>query len=111
VVFIVIAIGAGGSGLLLPASMGALAALLVVVFLGLAIHRPLANVPENALKFVVGVLLSAFGCFWVGEGIGLRWPGADWSILGLVAGFLAVALLAVPLCRAQAAERIHAIGG
>ncbi len=99
VVFIVIAIGAGGMGLLLPASLGALAALIVVAVLGLAIHRPLANVPENALKFVVGVLLSAFGTFWVGEGVGIDWPGADWSILGLVAGFLVLALAAVALCR------------
>ena len=103
VVFIVIAIGAGGAGLLLPASLGALAALLVVTALGVAIHRPLARVPENALKFVVGVLLSAFGSFWFGEGAGVAWPGADWSILGLVAGFLAAALLAVPLCRTHAA--------
>jgi uncharacterized membrane protein len=101
VVFIVIAIGAGGAGLLIPASLGALAALLVVVALGVAIHRPLASVPENALKFIVGGLLSAFGTFWVGEGMGLAWPGADWSILGLIAGFLIVALLAVRLCRAR----------
>lgn len=106
VVFIVIAIGAGGAGLLIPASLGALAALLVVVLLGLAIHRPLANVPENALKFVVGVLLSAFGSFWVGEGIGLDWPGTDWSILGLIAGFLIIAWAAIPLCRSQAAQRL-----
>lgn len=103
VVFIVIAIGAGGAGLLLPASLGALAALLVVTVLGLAVHRPLANVPENMLKFVVGVLLSAFGSFWFGEGIGVAWPGADWSILALVGGFLATALLAIPLCRTRAA--------
>ena len=57
VVFIVIAIGAGGAGLLMPASLGALAALLVVIVLGLTVHRPLASVPENSLKFVVGVLL------------------------------------------------------
>jgi uncharacterized membrane protein len=99
VVFIVVAIGAGGTGLLLPASAGALAALIVVVALGLVVHRPLARVPENTLKLVVGVLLSAFGTFWVGEGIGLAWPGADWSILALAAGFFGVALLAVPLCR------------
>jgi uncharacterized membrane protein len=99
VVFIVIAIGAGGAGLLVPASLGALAALAAVVLLGIALHRPLAQVPENTLKFTVGVLLSAFGCFWVGEGIGLDWPGADWSILGLVAGFLAVACVAVGVCR------------
>ena len=102
VVFIIIAIGAGGAGLLLPASLGAVAALLVVAALGLAVHRPLAKVPENLLKFVVGVLLSAFGSFWFGEGVGIVWPGADWSILALVAGFLAVALLAVSLCRTRA---------
>lgn len=106
VVFIVVAIGAGGEGLLLPASLGALAALLVVLALGVAIHRPLANVPENALKFVVGVLLAAFGTFWVGEGMGLDWPGADWSILALIAGYLATALLAVPLCRVCANRQI-----
>ncbi len=104
VVFIVIAIGAGGTGLLLPAGLGALAALLLVVLLGLAIHKPLANIPENALKFIVGVLLSAFGSFWVGEGMGIVWPGADWSILGLIAGFLIVAWLAVPLCRDRSAR-------
>jgi uncharacterized membrane protein len=108
VVFIVFAIGAGGAGLLLPASLGALAALLVVVALGLVVHRPLARVPENTLKFVVGVLLSAFGAFWVGEGMGVDWPGADWSILGLIVGFLAVAWLAVPLCRSQAVNRLGA---
>lgn len=102
VVFIVIAVGAGGAGLLLPASVGAVAALLLVAALGLVLHRPLSMVPENALKFVVGVLLAAFGTFWVGEGIGLDWPGVDWSILGLTLGFLAVAALAVPLCGRRA---------
>ena len=100
VVFIVIAIGAGGSGLLFPASVGAVAALLLVVLLGVAVHRPLATVPENTLKFVVGVLLSGFGTFWVGEGMGLAWPKEDWSSLALVAGFLLAALLAVRICRA-----------
>jgi uncharacterized membrane protein len=98
VVFIVIAIGAGGVGLLVPASVGALAALFLVAGLGFALHRPLSNVPENKLKFVVGVLLSAFGTFWVGEGIGLYWPGEDWSILALVVGYLAAALATVRLC-------------
>jgi uncharacterized membrane protein len=99
VVFIVIAVGAGGVGLLVPAALAALAALLVVVLLGLAIHRPLARVPENTLKFLVGVLLTAFGAFWVGEGLNVAWPGEDWAILGLVAGFGLVALLCVPWCR------------
>ncbi len=86
---------------MLPAILGACAALLVVVLLGLVLHRPLARVPENALKFAVGVLLSAFGTFWLGEGIGVDWPGADWSLLGLVAWYLLVALAAVRLSRAR----------
>lgn len=106
VVFVVIAVAAGGVGLLVPASIGAVAALLLVVALGLLLHRPLSMVPENTLKLSVGVLLSAFGTFWVGEGIGLTWPGADWSILGLTLGFLAVAALGVPLCRRRAATRL-----
>ncbi len=99
VVFIVIAIGASRAGLLLPASVGALAALLVVVGLGFVLHRPLAAIPENTLKFLVGVLLSAFGTFWVGEGFGVQWAGEDWSILALAGGYLLVALLCVTLCR------------
>lgn len=101
VVFIVIAIGAGRAGMLLPASLGAVAALLVVIALGLVLHRPLARVPENTLKFIVGVLLSAFGTFWVGEGMHLAWPGADWAILALIAAYLVTALVLVPLCRSQ----------
>ena len=106
VIFIVVAIGAGGTGLLMPAGLGALAALAAVSALGFALHRPLAQIPENLLKFIVGVLLSAFGTFWVGEGIGLGWPGADWSMAGLVLGYLAVALLATALCRGRG--RAHA---
>jgi Ca2+/H+ antiporter, TMEM165/GDT1 family len=101
VVFIVIAIGAGHAGMLLPASLGAMAALLVIIALGLILHRPLARVPENTLKFIVGVLLSAFGTFWVGEGMSLPWPAADWSILALIAAYLAVALALVPICRSR----------
>jgi uncharacterized membrane protein len=99
VVFIVIAIGAGGVGLLVPAILGALAALLVVLALGIIVHRPLARIPENTLKFAVGVLLSAFGTFWFGEGIGVGWPGKDWSIIALIAGYFVIAAIAVPFCR------------
>jgi uncharacterized membrane protein len=99
VVFIVIAIGAGSHGLLWPASIGALAALLTVAALGLIVHRPLANVPENTLKFAVGVLLSGFGTFWMGEGLGIPWPGSDWAIVMLSLGYLTVALLTMQLAR------------
>jgi uncharacterized membrane protein len=99
VVFIVVAVGAGGAGLLLPASLGALSALLVVTALGVVLHRPLARVPENNLKFGVGVLLSAFGTFLAGEAMGVGWPGNDWSVLTLSAGFMAASSLAVLVCR------------
>jgi uncharacterized membrane protein len=101
VVFIVIAVGAG-RGLLLPASLGALAACLLVIVIGFAVHRPLARVPENTLKFAVGVMLSAFGVFWTGEGLGVHWPGEDLAIIGFAALFLIVALVAVPLARRPA---------
>src|SRR6201994_1560528 len=91
VVFIVIAVGAA-RGLLGFASAGALAACIVVAAIGAAIHRPLARVPENALKFAVGVMLSAFGLFWTGESLGVPWPGGDAAIIGFIALFLAVAL-------------------
>lgn len=105
VVFIVIAIGTGGR-LLMPASIGAVAALLLVVLLGLWLHRPLANVPENALKFGVGVLLAAFGTFWVGEGAHLEWPGGDWAIVGLIVAYFALAQALVFLCRAWTGDAL-----
>jgi uncharacterized membrane protein len=98
VVFIVIAVGAG-HGLLVPAGLGALAACLLVVAVGFAVHRPLTRVPENTLKFAVGVMLSAFGVFWTGEGLGVPWPGEDLAIVGLAALFLLVALVGVALTR------------
>lgn len=87
VVFVVIAVGAG-RGLLWPASVGALAACVLVVAVGLVVHRPLARVPENTLKFGVGIMLSAFGVFWTGEGLGVSWPGGDLILLGFGLAFL-----------------------
>lgn len=102
VVFIVVALGVKGD-LLLPASAGAVLALLLVTALGVVLHRPLAKVPENTLKFGVGVLLTAFGTYWAAEGIGLAWPAGDLSIVALIGAFLAVALVLVRTCR-----RLHA---
>jgi len=93
VVFVVISVGAAGH-LLVPASLGALAACALIAALGAAVQRPLTRVPENALKFAVGVMLSAFGVFWVGEGLGVAWQGGDLSIPAVAAMFLAVSGLA-----------------
>jgi uncharacterized membrane protein len=102
VVFVVIAAGAGG--FLIPASVGALIACALVMMAGFILHRPLARVPENTLKFAVGVMLSAFGIFWTGEGLGVPWPGEDLAILAFTALFLAVAVAATALARHQAVE-------
>jgi uncharacterized membrane protein len=91
VAFVVLAIGAK-PGLLLPASLGAVAALVLVAGAGLLLHRPLARVPENALKFAVGAIVTAFGTFWLGEGLGAAWPGADLALPGLAAIVVACAL-------------------
>jgi uncharacterized membrane protein len=103
VVFIVIAVGAGG-GLLLPASLGALLACALVLVVGAIVHRPLSRVPENTLKFGVGVMLSAFGVFWTGEGFGIDWPGQDLALLVFAAIFLAAGLAGSALARGPALE-------
>ena len=100
VVFIVIAVGAG-RGLLWPASLGALAACALVLLIGAIVHRPLSRVPENTLKFGVGVMLSAFGVFWTGEGLGIAWPGEDLALLVFVALFLTTGLLTAGVVRRQ----------
>jgi uncharacterized membrane protein len=101
VVFIVIAIGAG-RGLLGYASLGAAAACALVAALGFVIHRPLARVPENALKFVVGVMLTSFGIFWIGEGLGATWPGEDLAIVPIALTVALFALGAVAILRGAA---------
>jgi uncharacterized membrane protein len=111
VIVIVIALGAV-QGLLIPASLGALAACVLVVAAGLALRGPLARVPENSLKFVVGILMSAFGLFWFGEGIGLQWPYADAAILGLMAILAIASWLGVRVAsRVKAAGRQRAAHG
>lgn len=101
VVFIVIAVGAG-RGLLWPAALGALAACALVLAVGALARRPLSNVPENTLKFGVGVMLSAFGVFWTGEGLGVEWPGEDAALLVFGGIFLAAGLLAARMVREDA---------
>ena len=104
VVFIVLSVGAARH-LIIPASLGAVAAGVTVALAALVLRRPLASVPENALKFAVGVLLGSFGAFWIGEGLGVHWPGADLSILGLAGGFLILSLLTVVALRTENIQR------
>ena len=103
VVFIVLAVGAG-RGLMLPAALGALAAFVAVMAVGLLVHKPLARVPENTLKFGVGVMLSSFGVFWTSEGLGAPWPGGDLALFGLAVVFLLAALGLAGLIRPRPAE-------
>ena len=99
VVFIVIAVSAGGAGLLLPASLGAAAAFLIVTAAGFALHRPMARVPENTLKFIVGIMLTSFGVFWGAEGAGAHWPGSDAALLWIIPAVALYSLGLVALLR------------
>ena len=103
VVFVVIAVGAG-RGLLWPASLGALAACALVLVAGLIVHKPLARVPENTLKYGVGVMLTAFGVYWTGEGLGIAWPGHDAAIVVFAGIFLVVGLVLAATFRTKTVE-------
>ena len=95
VAFIVITFGASSatndtdkSGSLLAAALGAIVAGIVVITAGALIRGPLTKVPENTLKFVVGIMLTSFGTFWAGEGLGIEWLGDDLFLLALIAIYL-----------------------
>jgi uncharacterized membrane protein len=92
------------------AAIGAAAALILVALSGALIRAPLQRVPENTLKFVVGVMLTSFGTFWGGEGIGVTWPGADWFLLALVAFYLLVSFALVTWLRPYANLRAPTSG-
>ena len=98
VVFIVIAFGSA-QGELGLAVAGAAIALVVVVAAGILARGPLSRVPENTIKFVVGLLLTSFGCFWGAEGAGVDWPADELSLLGLIAFFTLVSLALVRALR------------
>ena len=103
VIFIVIAVGAG-RGLLAYAALGALAACIAVLAIGTALHRPLSKVPENTLKFGVGIMLASFGVFWTGEGLGVEWPGGDLMLFAFAALFLVTGAGMAGLLRRPAGE-------
>jgi Ca2+/H+ antiporter, TMEM165/GDT1 family len=109
IVFIVITFGANANSMGVAVA-GAAAGGLLVLAAGIALHRPLARVPENTIKFVVGLLLSTFGLFWAVEGLGvfgphdasLGWPGGDAALLALLAMWGGLAWLAVRLLSPRA---------
>jgi uncharacterized membrane protein len=95
VVFIVVALG--GLNSLPAAAAGALASLVVVVAAGIVLRQPLTRVPENLVKYAVGVMLTAFGTFFAGEGFGVDWWNGDWALLALIAGYALTSFLFVRL--------------
>ena len=78
-----------------------LAAFLMVLAIGLLVHKPLSRVPENGLKYAVGLMLTSFGIFWTGEGLGTDWPGGDLSLLVIFVVVTATALALTQLLRAD----------
>jgi uncharacterized membrane protein len=100
VVFIVLTLGANQGSIPL-AAVGAAAAVVVVGVAAVFVRHPLSRVPENALKFGVGVMLTAFGTFWAAEGAGVHWPGEDAALLALVALTTAWSLAFVRVLRPE----------
>jgi uncharacterized membrane protein len=98
VAFIVVTFGSTQGRLWLAAAAAA-AALVVVAGVGALLHSPLARVPENAIKFAVGLLLTSFGCFWGAEGAGVAWPGDELALLGVLSFFALVAFVSVRVLR------------
>jgi uncharacterized membrane protein len=101
VAFIVLTFGAN-QGSIPVAVLAATAAVLLVAVAGIAIRAPLSRVPENSMKFVVGVMLTAFGIFWGAEGAGAHWPGEDIALLVLIPAIALYALVLVALFRRRA---------
>src|SRR6266700_2042146 len=95
VAFIVISFGGGGTGGIGNAALGALGAGVLVIAVGALVQAPLKRIPENSLKFVVGIMLTTFGTFWGGESFGITWPFADLFLLILAALYLVVSGLLI----------------
>lgn len=90
VAVIVVTFGAQSLNGLWWAGTGAIIAVVLVTLLGIALRKPAARVPENVMKFLVGIMLTSFGTFWTGEGLGIDWWHSDLSIVLLALGYLAV---------------------
>jgi uncharacterized membrane protein len=104
VAFIVVTFGSNQGSIPLAVA-GAVTAIVLVTALGIVLRAPLARVPENALKFTVGLLLTSFGTFWAAEGAGVSWPGSDASLPALLALYAASTSLLVAMLRRRFAAR------
>jgi uncharacterized membrane protein len=104
VVIIVLTLGTSTKHLGL-AVLSALAALVVVSVVGLIVARQLSKVPENAMKMTVGVLLVSYGTFFSGEGLKVRWPGGDATLVVLIAIYAAMTWLYVAGFKASRRRR------
>jgi uncharacterized membrane protein len=104
VAFIVLTFGSNQHAIWLAAAAAGAAAL-VVGAAGFAVRAPLARVPENALKFLVGVMLTGFGTFWAAEGAGARWPGSDAALLVLLPAIALLGLLLAAGLRREVGAR------
>jgi uncharacterized membrane protein len=100
VAFLVVTFGGAQHNIGLAAA-GAAVALVLVVIVGMIVHAPLTRVPENTLKFGVGIMLTSFGIFWSAEGAGAHWPGSDLAILALLGIVTAVSFAIVAAARRQ----------
>jgi uncharacterized membrane protein len=98
VVFIALTFGSNAHNIPL-AALAAGCAIVLVAAAGVAVRAPLARVPENTLKFVVGIMLTAFGMFWGGEGAGAHWPGSDAALLVLAPAIAVFAIVLVAVLR------------
>jgi uncharacterized membrane protein len=106
VVFIVLTFGSAQGSIPL-AAVGAAGALVLVAGVGVAVRAPLARVPENAMKFTVGVMLTTFGIFWAAEGAGADWPGEDASLLGVLGFVVLSSFLLVRLLQRERRTRLQ----
>jgi uncharacterized membrane protein len=102
VAFIVVTFGAHRS--MKTAIGGAVVALVIVAIVGALVHRPLTRVPENTMKFAVGLMLASFGMFWGAEGVGVEWPGHELALAGVLVYMVLTSVVLVAVLR-----RRHAV--
>lgn len=104
VVFLVLTFGAIQGSIRL-ASLAAITSVILVAIFGVLVHKPLSRVPENTLKFIVGIMTTGFGIFWGAEGSGIEWPGNNAALLGIIPALLITSFILIQLLK----KRGHSI--